>query len=836
MPNEMEFIASSLSEPGLASVVRMPLTEGWTFRQVGTTDWFSAQVPGNNFSDLLRNDQIQHPFHRDHEKHLQWIQEKDWEYKLAFELTEAQLNYAGLKLECEGLDTFAEIWLNEQLILESNNMFRAWQAEVKSLLKIGANELRILFHSPLKKVRPEAQKVGLIYPAGNDHSTEKLSVFARKAPYHYGWDWGPRFVTSGIWRPITLVAYPGLQIEGVQLSSAPKGGSAFELTAEVDCLVMKEGHYHLSIYLDELGEMVSLNRNLAAGRHKLVANMNLFEVRRWYPRGMGEPYLYDVRVDFEGPDAQTDRQSMKHGFREIDLIREPDAEGTTFYFRVNGKAIFAKGANYIPQDSFLDQVGTERYRKLFEDVVEAGMNMIRVWGGGIYEESWFYELADEMGIMIWQDFMFACTMYPGDEAFLENVRQEAISQVKRLRNHPSIALWCGNNEIRVGWDNWGWQEEYQYNAEQEKKLLSDYNRLFEDLLAKVVSEYAPEICYLPSSPVYDYADLDNYKHGDVHYWGVWHELAPFSEYRERIPRFMSEYGFQSFPLIDSVKKYTVEADWDIDSEVMKIHQKHPRGNRIIKEYLEKDYRDPKDFTSFLYLSQLLQAGGIRMAIEAYRQAKPFCMGSLYWQLNDCWPVASWAGIDYYGKWKALHYFVKKAYQEIILIMDQDEKGIWFEVLSDRFADVNLTVDIRMMTLDGKLLDQQQTSVKLVDNGKVKLEWQGTMPETTSNCLFFGQIQENGQAIYENTFYLVPPKDLHLQATTVKWEVEKQGADHLVSVQSEGLVKNLYLHTEDGKGHFSDNFFDLIPGQVKKVLLSGTDQPAIHLQSVFETYQ
>ncbi|MEQ8706235.1 MAG: glycoside hydrolase family 2 protein [Phaeodactylibacter sp.] len=826
------------------TIERSLLLQNWAFRKAGDKEWLPAKVPGNNFSDLLRHGIIPDPFYRAHEADLQWIEKEDWEYKMVFEVEANRLSLQQQLLIFYGLDTYAEVFLNDQLLLEGYNMFLGYEVDVKTFLKAGPNELRIRFRSPIREVKAQAEAAGFTYPAGNDHAEEKLSVFTRKAPYHYGWDWGPRFVTSGVWRPVEWLSFDLARLKTANLvtkSLTAQGGIAL---AEVVVEAVVAGDYTLSLDIAQGRWQFERPIYLEAGENKITFEVELEVAAQWWPRTWGNPVLYDLDWQLKHAAVPVDQKSGRFGLCTIKLVREADKEGHSFYFEVNGQPIFAKGANYIPQDSFLDRPTEAHYRKVFEDMAAANMNMVRVWGGGIYEADLFYDLADEYGIMVWQDFMFACTMYPGDPGFIENVKEEALYNIHRLKGHPSLALWCGNNEIAVGWQYWGWQEEYGYNEENCRLMASDYERLFEAVLPELVFEHDATRDYLPSSPIYDYSDHENYSEGDVHYWGVWHEEAPFSTYKWAVPRFMSEYGFQSFPLLDSVKRYAEPEDWSIESPVMQLHQKHPRGNGIIRKYLLEHYRAPKDFESFLYLSQLLQAEGIRIAIEAHRKAKPFCMGTLYWQLNDCWPVASWSGIDYYGQWKALHYAVRQAFSPLLVVLETETEEWIATVVSDLPEEKHLRFIVGLYRLKGERLLLEEKRITVKPNGKISLELD-YLKEAADSYDPAGlwlrlQLADGGAVAYDQTAYLVPARSLNLPQPKVRYTVEPSGAQLTVHLQSEVLVRGLHLSLEGVAGNFSDNFFDLCPGEPKTVQLTLPEPPAegwppIRLMSVYDSY-
>lgn len=830
--------------PGRSTVKRAVLHQNWSFRKTGDAKWLPAQVPGNNFSDLLREGVIPDPFFRAHEKELQWIEQEGWEYRTAFDLDASFLALKAHYLVFKGLDTYADVFVNGQLLLSAENMFLEYEANVTSLLKAGSNEITIHFRSPIKEVQEHARAVGFTYPAGNDHAEEKLSVFTRKAPYHYGWDWGPRFVTSGVWRSVELVAYQSARLKQANLVTQALSDNGGRAKAEVWIEVVTKGSYTIKLDVEKGRWGVAQTYQLEPGVHQLEFELELEGAELWWPRMWGEPLLYALDWELTKGDQLIDEQNGRFGMCMIKLVREADAEGKSFYFEVNGESIFAKGANYIPQDNFLDRPTEAHYRKVFEDMAAANMNMVRIWGGGIYESDLFYDLADEYGIMVWQDFMFACTMYPGDPAFIDNVRAEAICNIRRLKGHPSLALWCGNNEIAVGWQYWGWQEEFGYNETQCQLMASDYERLFEAVLPELVMAEDPTRDYLPSSPIYDYSEVQDYNKGDVHYWGVWHEEAPFSTYKDAIPRFMSEYGFQSFPLLESVKRYTKPEDWSIESEVMQLHQKHPRGNGIIHKYLLEHFRVPKNFESFLYLSQLLQAEGIRIAIEAHRNAKPFCMGTLYWQLNDCWPVASWSGIDYYGQWKALHYAVGKAFSPLLAVVDTEGEDWSVTIVSDLPQDKHLRLRIGLYHLSGERLVLEEKSLDVNKNGKALMPL-SEIQELAAGCdpadhWLHVQLEDGDEVVYDQTVFLVPVRSLNLLPPEIEVETETMGRKLTVRLTAKVLVKGLYVYLKGVQGNFSDNFFDLRPGATKTIVLTLPEVPdggwpSVQLMSVYDSY-
>jgi len=810
----------------------------WKFKACRDSQWLPAEVPGTVHTDLLRNGLIAAPFYGKNEHGLQWIDKQDWEYRTDFLLGEEWRGLACIELVFGGLDTYADVYVNEVHVLSADNMFREWRADVRELVKTGRNSVRIVFRSVVAEDLPKLAQLGISLPATNDQSElggleeQRISVFARKAPYHYGWDWGPRFLTSGIWREAVLIGRETAAVTDLYIRQdlISKEEARLAAVLEVDAPAAWEGH--LRITCGDGQEWMSAIA-LKAGKQTLEREFVIEHPRLWWCRGLGEPELYSFRVELLQGGAAIAEASVRTGLRKIELVREKDDRGTSFSFALNGVPVFAKGSNHIPNDSFLTEVTEERYRHEIATAVESNMNMLRVWGGGIYEEEVFYRLCDEYGLLVWQDFMFACSMYPGDEQFLASVAEEAEYNVKRLRNHPCIALWCGNNEIDSAWSHyeedmgWGWKQDY--SQEIREVLWGHYEEIFHRILPEAVAAYHPGADYWPSSPLRDLTG-DERQHatrimgeGDVHYWGVWHGIEPFDNYNVKVGRFMSEYGFQSFPELKSVMSYAEEEDLELTSEVMLAHQKNGRGNLLIKEYMEMYLPQPKDFKSFLYMSQILQAEAIRVAMESHRRNKPYCMGTLYWQMNDCWPVASWAGMDYYGRWKALQYTVRDSYKDILLsVLATDEERVEVHAVSDLREAVGCELVVTLFDFGGSALREWVRPVVLEADSAVAVFSAPVLElldgHEPGRVLLMLSLVADGKVLDCKNHYFIPAKEIPLRRTgfTV---TETPGSGGLsFTVSSNVLARGIYLSAEE-EGIFSDNFFDLLPGQVKTVEFS-----------------
>ncbi|MDX2430297.1 MAG: glycoside hydrolase family 2 TIM barrel-domain containing protein, partial [Bacteroides sp.] len=744
----------------------------------------------------------------------------------------------------------ADVYLNEQLILEADNMFREWEVDVKGILHPGSNELKILFHSPIKtglekydnySHRLETTEYDLA-KIGEVAGEKAVGSHLRKAPYHFGWDWGPRLVTSGIWKPILLKAWNGARIKNIRIAQNSLADKQASLTAYFEIESEGAGSANLSL---EVGQSLEITKEveIREGTHIYAVDFEINKPRLWWTNGLGEAYLYKVSGILKTNEGS---QKLTHhiGLRTLELIRDKDEEGTSFYFKLNGHPVFMKGANYIPGDVFLDRVSPEKYEKIILTAKESNFNMLRIWGGGIYEKDIFYDLCDKHGILVWQDFMFACNMYPGHPEFLESVKMEAADNIKRLRNHPSIAMWCGNNEILAAWWRWGWKEKAEAeNQEGADAQWKAYKDIFLDVLPGAVAANDPDRFYWASSPQSGDTIAEDLVNGDSHYWGVWWGKEPFENYHTYLARFMSEYGFQSFPELKSVKEYALEADFDIYSDVMQSHQRSSIGNVTIETYMLRDYRKPADFESYLYLSHVLQAEGVKKAMEGHRIAMPYTMGSLYWQINDCWPVASWSSTDYYVRWKALQYYSKKAFAEV-LVAPRSEDGIMkVHVVSDRLSSFKARLSLELLNLSGESAWTEEREIEVPANTST-LQFEIPVKlllgaREANQHLLEVKLKEDGKEISSNNFYFTPIKDIDLPKPEIKLTAGKTENGFLLELSTDVLAKNVYL-SMNGEGFFEDNYFDLLPGETKTIHLK-TELKAgitreIRVRTIRDSYQ
>ena len=772
-------------------------------------EWHKADVPGNTFSDLLNHNFIADPFYGTNEDSVQWVANENWHYKSVFSVDQITLKRQKQFLVFNGLDTYAKVYLNDSLILVADNMFRKWEVDVKGILQ-RKNSLKIQFESVSEIEKKKQTILGYSLPGGS-------RVFTRKAGFHYGWDWGAKISPIGIWRKVELQSWNDCKINNVYVVKDNLTDSFANLTIGIEIESSTEKTISISAY-----GKVCEDFKLKEGNNKFSVLIGIPNPELWWPNGYGDQKLYDIPVSISDENGMIDVQTKKIGLRKIELITEQDSVGESFNFRVNNKLIFMKGANYIPQDNLQNRVTEKHYRDLLQDVVDANMNMLRVWGGGIYEEDIFYDLCDSLGILVWQDFMFACAMYPSDSLFLENVKMEAIQNVKRLGHHPSIVLWCGNNENSEGWYRWGWQNDF--SESQKAKIWDGYKKIFQKILPQTVDLYS-QTPYWESSPKFGRGNPQHQFEGDAHYWGVWHDAEPFENLEQKVPRFMSEFGFQSFPQLSTIAAFSDSSEWNLNSVVMQNHQKHPRGNALILEYMAREYYAQEDFEKFIYASQILQANGMRIGLESHRRNQPYCMGTLYWQLNDCWPVASWSSRDYFGNWKALHYTVQDVFAPISLSLNLRNGEVRAWGISDLEKEIEDTLLIEIWNLKGEKIKQISKAVSI--------------KKDVTNLLFFKKI-----SLKADEFIIAKLKKKNVISKTifaekVKNSIFKKPAitfswnDDMLTIKSDIPAFEVYLHGL--YGHFNDNFFTLFPNQEKTIKFEGSlkDRKKLLIWSLYD---
>jgi beta-mannosidase len=839
-----------LPSPLYAQRTAVELSKGWEFHEVApegvtphsaeTTAWHPATVPGVVQTDLLANGLIAEPFNADNEASLQWIGKTNWEYRTTFQIAAAQLMHANADLVFDGLDTFATVYLNDQKVLDADNMFRAWRVPTKKLLKPGANTLRIVFTSPIVKMQATVDALPYHLPGAAQwqqnveaHDKPTVEPYIRKAPYNFGWDWGPRFLTAGVWRPARIEFWDKARIADIFVEQQSVTETVANLLVHVSVDADHETTATMRLSQKVLtgvaaGALQSQTASLHAGRNEIFFPVRILSPKLWWPNGYGNQDRYEFTAQVSSYAKVEDAKTARTGLRSIVLRRADDKWGRSFEFVVNGVPIFAKGANVIPFDSFPSRVKESDYRKVLQAAQDANMNMVRDWGGGYYETDQYYDMTDELGLLVWQEFMFGGGLYPGDRAFMDNVRQEAIEQVTRLRNHPSIALFCGNNESETGYFNWGDRQDFKKSLtpEQRDGVWGDYMRMFSGLLPQVVATYDPQAAYWPSSPSNNFeAPEGNTQFGDDHYWSVWHGDAPFSLYEEQYPRFMTEYGYQSFPELSTVQSFAAPEDMKIESTVMLAHQKNNSGNQIMHTALTKYFGEPKDFPSFLYATQVQQAEAIKISAEHLRRSRPHNMGTLYWQLNDCWPVASWSSLDYYGRWKALHYYARRFYAPVLVSPHEENGELAVYVVSDLTKPTSGKLTLKLADFAGKTLwtKEQQVTVAPLASG---IAYHVPLTELLGNADKDGVVLRteltgsDGKPLSSNDhFFDEISKNLKLPAVKVTASVTEKGTRKVIHLQAPQFARAVYVSFGGLDVQYGDNYFNLLAGESRDVTVT-----------------
>ncbi len=792
----------------------------WEMHASGEEQKFTGSIPGSVYSILLENQAIPDPFYRDNELDALELMKKDYVFSKKFTYHPEKLSNP-IYLCCEGIDTLADLYLNGQWLGKSNNMHRQWKFLLNPSLQSGENKLEIHFHSPTSFIKEAYQKDPLI------GSPEAMTGFPhlRKAHCMFGWDWGPRLPDAGIWRPIYLLEENSSKIEDIKVNQKHKSG---QVSLEVQLL--QSGQSQIRLELTTPGGEVLELQNF---QEVLIPNPEL-----WWPNGLGSQPLYRLRASLWEQDQIVDERQLSLGLRELTVVREKDQWGESFAQRVNGVCFFAMGADYIPEDNILSRMSQKRTRQLLEDCVAANFNVIRVWGGGFYPEDYFYDLCDELGLVVWQDFMFACANYHLTPDFAANIRQEFIDNVIRLRHHPSLGLWCGNNEMEM------FQEMGEYRGTALTR--SDYIRMFEHMIPEVLAQYDPETFYWPASPSSGggFDEPNDPNRGDVHYWEVWHGGLPFATYRKYFFRYASEFGFQSFPCLKTVESFTLPEDRNIFSRVMEMHQRNSGANGKILSYLSQTYLYPTSFETLLYASQLLQAEAIRNGVEHWRRNRGRCMGAVYWQLNDIWPVASWASIDYYGRWKALHYYARRCFAPIMLSCDEVgetthrpsvvsepspiETSAQLCLANETRQEATGVVRWHLRSTDGTSLIEGEEGVTVPCLSSYWLE-RIDFPDLNFLQNYFSyEFVMGEEVISRGSVLFTAPKHFHFQNPKLTYEILGTS----IRVHAKAFAQGVEISSPDCDLLLSDNYFDIHGDYVEVEILRGNPQ-TLKLMSVYD---
>jgi len=817
------------------------LTGKWQFQEEGTDKWLPATVPGGVHTDLMNIGLIPDPFFGDNEKKVMWVAEKNWIYSFTFATDAEVMAEDKLFLVADGVDTLATVTLNGKVLGDTNNQFRQWCWDVKHLLRDGENNLEMHFSGPSAFVEVEQKRRRL---KGVTQAIEG-APHMRKAPCQFGWDWGPMLPSIGIWQDIRLEGRSGAKLEDSHLRQFHDAGAVMvQVNGKVENWMGEK--------LTSIIEITTPDGHIIKEAAEIPGDEFILEARvenplLWWTNGLGEQNLYDVAVILKDEEKILDEKEYKIGLRTIELRQQQDQFGKSFQFVINGVPIFAKGSNWIPADSFLTRFSNERLEKLIADAAASHQNMLRVWGGGLYEEERFYDLCDKYGILVWQDFIFSCSIYPLDDIdFHENVRIEAEENIKRLRHRASLALWCGNNEMEWGWVSWGWQkhpmeDQLPVLVEQipalgfllygigERDLLPDweelkdaYDKFFHQTLPDWVTAFDPDTSYWPSSPSSNtpFQDANSQTQGDAHYWEVWHGRKPFTAYRGTYPRFMSEFGFQAFPTIETVEFYTDPQDRNLTSYIMEHHQRGNHGNGLIIAQMTDTFRMPKDFTAWIYLSQILQAEGIRYGVEHWRRNMHRVAGTLYWQLNDCWPVASWASIDYFGRWKALHYLTRRFYAPVLLSIEDEPPVMNVHVSNDMTEKWDGSIKWSLETITGENVESGSLEVvapPLTDTQVYSFDFGDSINQDNERELvFICELWGRDGMISSNVSTFVPNKHIAFVDPNIDITISQKGDEFVFNTSTKSIARFVELKLTGADIVFSDNYFDVPSGRVVKV--------------------
>ncbi|NBJ94069.1 beta-mannosidase [Parablautia muri] len=826
-------------------MLKKSLNGAWNLQIIGKDsslvprEGISAKIPGSVYGALLEKELIPDPFYRDNELKVLPLMENDFCYTTDFEVTDKMLGCDALLLRFDGIDTLADVYVNNVQIGCAYNMHRIWEFNLLELdsIREGDNQLKVVLHSPTKYIREENEKVAV------QGSQDAMVGFPhlRKAHCMFGWDWGPRLPDAGIFRDVTLLGVKKSRLDSVYITQIhEEEGVTLDFDIALELFSHKEsglasdgGRIQIAVTAPD-GQVMTVEDGPGEEQdYKLVVK----NPKLWWPNGYGEQPLYQVKVSLLDEDgSELDVWERKIGLRTMTVNTDKDEWGSCFAHEVNGVKIFAMGADYIPEDNLLGRIHQERTRRLLEDAVAANHNCIRVWGGGYYPDDYFFDICDELGLVVWQDFMYACASYELDDAFEANITQETIENVRRIRHHACLGLWCGNNEIETQIEFWKTSEKQKY----------DYIKLYEYIIPKIVKEEDPNAFYWPSSPSSggNFENSWSEDHGDMHYWDVWHGNKPFTEYRKFHFRYLSEFGFQSFPSLKTVESFTEPSDRNIFSRVMEMHQRNRAANGKILNYLSATYLYPKDFDHLLYASQLLQADAIRYGVEHFRRYRGRCMGTVVWQLNDIWPVASWASIDYYGRWKALHYAEKKMFAPVMISCEEIgelsertfciqepgpiEKSARLHVANETRKEVRGTVSWSLRKPDSSVLEEGNCQVTVPALDGVWLEKMdfGAYEEREIHLEYSFTVE--GQVVSQNTCLFTAPKHYFFENPDLR--CEKKG-DQII-VHANAYAKNVEIIGTDGDLWLSDNFFDMEAGEYVVSIMSG-DAKHVTCRSVFD---
>ena len=776
----------------------------WEFYNTEKKSWEDFGQSGSIQEKLIANGTLPDPFYGKNEEKFAWVEQQTWELKSTIDLSAEEVASEHLELYFPNIDLYAKVYVNDVLLYEAGNFFHPHSIRLKFKVKVGPNSVKVVFTPPVLYHKERYQKEAFHFPAPNDVNEIKIAPLTRKPQYQFGWDWALRMNTIGFSKPAQIRVGKKAEIQNFVANTLKiKGNSASILY----CFQIKDSSRDYTLKSKLFGSQ-KLNETLVEGDVNIIQlPFILPNVQLWWPIGFGNQHLYtDTLTLVNNKNEVVDTKVVQFGVRTSKLVQNADKWGTSYEIHLNGVPIFCKGANYIPQEIFPAKVESQDIVKIIDQMVEANFNMVRVWGGGYYPDDIFFKTCDEKGIMVWQDLMFACAMYPGDDGFLNSVKSELNYQIPRIAAHPSVVLFNGNNEIDIAWNNWGFQKQYNLKAKEEEIIEKAYLDLFKSLADATIANWS-NTSYIHTSPLSNWGNDDFYNHGSQHYWGVWHGKDPMSNFATKIGRFNAEYGFQSFPEYSTIEQFSAKNDWNLYSDVMKHHQKSYVGNGMIEKQSDLLFGRAKDFEQFVYFSQLTQAYAVSTAVSGHRLDAPRCMGTLFWQLNDCWPAPTWSSIDYYGNWKALHYAIKDDYQQTAVLKKVNEKGqisLWLK--SDLKDTTSTSVKIETFTFDGKLVNSKNLNVKLAYQANKEIYNQITTK--VNDVLVRVSLSNN----YSRDFLISRKKSFPTNPVFLTLEkVDLINKTAEIKIVNKTFLADFWLYSNKLGVKFERNFLNLLPG-------------------------
>ena len=769
--------------------------------------WIDLGAKGSVQEALIQSGELPDPFYGKNEDKFGWIEEHQWEFKSIFFVSKEMLLNNFIEIEFPSIDTYASIYVNDKLVFKANNAFRPYSSQIKKLLKEGSNEISVIFTSPVDFHKEKYLSSDYVLPAPNDVHKIAVAPYSRKPQYQFGWDWSLRMNTIGFNKVVKIHSYDQARIinRTTRIVSVNNEEAVIEYDLYLSNKEIKKIEWHSSLFGTKL---------ISAKKGKFTRKEVLLNPKLWWPKGQGDAYLYSDSFSIKTIDKEyVDSVEVKFGVKTSELVQEMDEWGTSYYFKVNNRRVFCKGADYIPQDIFPARVKDKDVSSIVETMAESNFNMVRVWGGGYYPDEVFFDKCDELGIMVWQDLMFACAMYPGDEQFICNVKGEFDYQIPRISKHPSVVLFNGNNEVEVAWENWGFQIKHNLYGRKAKEIENSYDLLFKKVAPNKVKEHST-IPYIHTSPLSNWGNDKFYDHGSQHYWGVWHGKDPIEYFGKKIGRFNAEYGFQSFPEYQTIHSFSEEKEWDLDSDVMKHHQKSYVGNKMILKHAKRLYGEPKSFKEFVYFSQLTQAKAVSMAISGHRADSPRCGGTLYWQMNDCWPAPTWSSIDYFGNWKALQYAVQKDYEDIAVVeVYHDLNDIEYFLVTDSPETLIDTLSYRIFDLTGAILSESKFVFRASTEKPVKIKLNlGDNELLESNDVV---IEFNIDHGYSRSFDRVSKNTIKAEIPSVLFSLnplKEDGKKSTLEIKNTEFVRSLWVTSTNSIIKIEKNFISLLPGQ------------------------